>query len=161
MEGEWIDRKKQAAFKEQQTKSPDPNNTQWRNDTSAFGFQMLLKMGWKEGNGLGRNQQGDPTVLKTLKQFDTTGLGVEKNKPSANNWLETKASFDELLKRLNSEALPAEEPVVEEDQKKKRKRRRKKIAPKRALKRRRSERLKAPSKHRHQHQRQLKMPRRF
>jgi Pin2-interacting protein X1 len=32
---------------------PDPRNTFWASDTSKFGYQMLLKMGWTEGKGLG------------------------------------------------------------------------------------------------------------
>ena len=70
-------------------------------DTSGFGYQMMLKMGWKEGCGLGKNLQGfffitlffffggvffsdffflkkgPVSGIKTSKQFDRTGLGTE------------------------------------------------------------------------------------
>ncbi|KAH6585004.1 hypothetical protein BASA60_000718 [Batrachochytrium salamandrivorans] len=36
----------------------DPQNKQWKDDKTKFGHKMLEKMGWSDGKGLGRNEDG-------------------------------------------------------------------------------------------------------
>jgi hypothetical protein len=82
--------------KEQKFMSEDPNNLQWKDDKSAFGYKMLLKMGWKE-KGIGKNQQGTTDNLKISKNFENQGLGVKLNSST----VEVKSiEFDNILKNL-------------------------------------------------------------
>ena len=42
-------------------------------DTSRFGYQMLEKMGWKSGKGLGAKEDGQTTHVKVNKKNDNIG----------------------------------------------------------------------------------------
>ena len=42
-------------------------------DTSRFGYQMLTKMGWENGKGLGANEDGSTTHVKATKRRDNLG----------------------------------------------------------------------------------------
>lgn len=57
--------------------SSDPNNKFWTNDKTRFGFKMLMKMGWTEGKGLGRNEQGMSTYVKAIKNDEKSGIFLE------------------------------------------------------------------------------------
>lgn len=71
-------------------------------DTSTFGSKMLEKMGWKKGDGLGKNQSGNVDFIQIRYKNDEHGLGFNKFGMD-DNWTQNEASFDELLKSLNSE----------------------------------------------------------
>ena len=45
-------------------------------DTSRFGYQMLTKMGWESGKGLGANEDGATTHVKATKRRDNLGKEV-------------------------------------------------------------------------------------
>ncbi|XP_044174941.1 PIN2/TERF1-interacting telomerase inhibitor 1-like isoform X2 [Acropora millepora] len=57
-----------AERKKKQKWSADPRNTNWSNDTSRFGYQMLSKMGWDSGKGLGAKEDGMTAFIKTVKR---------------------------------------------------------------------------------------------
>mmetsp|Transcript_127492 Transcript_127492/g.179948 ORF Transcript_127492/g.179948 Transcript_127492/m.179948 type:complete len:183 (+) Transcript_127492:104-652(+) len=76
----------------------DPNNNTWAKDTSRFGFQMLLKMGWSNGKGLGKNEDGQTEHVKVEKREENIGLGAEVKNFS---WTVHRDNFDDMLKRLN------------------------------------------------------------
>ncbi len=61
---------------------------------------MLAKMGWKQGKGLGTNEDGMTEHIKMVKKADNAGIGVEKDTPSK-NWLSTSVAYDSVLARLN------------------------------------------------------------
>lgn len=42
-------------------------------DKSKYGFRMLQQMGWKEGKGLGANEDGDTTHVRISKKQDNSG----------------------------------------------------------------------------------------
>ena len=42
-------------------------------DTSRFGYQMLTKMGWQSGKGLGAKEDGSTTHVKSVKRRDNLG----------------------------------------------------------------------------------------
>ena len=44
---------------------------------SGYGKAMLSKMGWKEGDGLGKNRQGMAEAIKVKKREHQEGLGAE------------------------------------------------------------------------------------
>lgn len=71
-------------------------------DSSTFGSKMLEKMGWKKGDGLGKNQSGNVDFIQIRYKNDEHGLGFNKFGMD-DNWTQNEASFDELLKSLNSE----------------------------------------------------------
>ena len=45
--------------------------------SSNKGYQLLLKSGWKESSGLGKEEQGELKPIKTTLKLDRLGLGVE------------------------------------------------------------------------------------
>eukprot|EP01012_Entosiphon_sulcatum_P052383 TRINITY_DN719_c0_g1_i1.p3 TRINITY_DN719_c0_g1~~TRINITY_DN719_c0_g1_i1.p3 ORF type:complete len:187 (-),score=62.99 TRINITY_DN719_c0_g1_i1:318-815(-) len=99
---------------------------------SRFGYQMLLSMGWSEGKGLGKEQQGMAEVIKVEVRKDGQGLGTEEKEKQASTfvpWTVHKDSFNDLLKKLAKSvpaaAPPAEEEVEEKDDAEEERRRRK------------------------------------
>ncbi|ORX61537.1 G-patch-domain-containing protein [Hesseltinella vesiculosa] len=89
-----------AGQKERQRISSDPNNLNWSNDTSKFGFRMMAKMGWAPGKGLGANEDGSQDHVKIRLKDDNLGLGAKKNQ--SDNWLGNTDAFSRLLADLNS-----------------------------------------------------------
>ncbi|CEL94736.1 unnamed protein product [Vitrella brassicaformis CCMP3155] len=53
---------------------------------SSFGEVMLKKMGWKEGNGLGREQQGTTSCLQIKKREQALGLGADSKDAPEEQW---------------------------------------------------------------------------
>ncbi len=47
--------------------------------SDGFAHRMLSKMGWKEGEGLGKSKQGVKSFIKVDKRKDGMGLGTEKD----------------------------------------------------------------------------------
>ena len=42
-----------------------------------FGSKMMKKMGWKEGEGLGKNNDGMKLHIRINKREDSVGLGAD------------------------------------------------------------------------------------
>ena len=92
-------------------------------DKEKFGYQMLLKMGWKEGNGLGKNQQGNSTHLKIEKREENQGVGVENDATGDIAFAKQLDNFDQLLQQLNSSTTKTEtKKKIRKTKRKKRKR---------------------------------------
>lgn len=55
---------------------------------SDFGKRILMKYGWKEGEGLGRNSEGSSECLQAVRREDNKGLGAESQstKKEWENW---------------------------------------------------------------------------
>lgn len=84
--------------------SVDTQNQTWANDKSRFGFKMLQKMGWSEGKGLGRLEDGRTVALRAKKKDDKEGLGVASTKSSP--WQTpglVAAGLNEVLSKLASD----------------------------------------------------------
>ena len=67
---------------------------------------MLKKMGWSEGTGLGKRQQGQNGHLKMRMRREAKGIGLEKGesdhgKESA-SWSNATSQYDALLNNLSS-----------------------------------------------------------
>ncbi len=80
----------------------DTLNKHWKDDKSAFGYRMLMKMGWKEDKGLGKNETGNVSHLKISKREEGLGLGMEKTTDGAGalGWNATALSFNAVLNTL-------------------------------------------------------------
>lgn len=76
----------------------DPNNNTWAKDTSRFGYQMLMKMGWKQGAGLGKNEQGQAEHVKVSVREDNLGIGAEVK---AMTWTVHRDNYDDMLSKIN------------------------------------------------------------
>lgn len=46
---------------------------------SNFSMMMMKKMGWVEGEGLGKNNDGIKTHISITKREEKTGLGLDKD----------------------------------------------------------------------------------
>lgn len=79
--------------------SQDPRNTNWSNDTSKFGYQMLQKMGWSEGKGLGQTLSGKTSHIRVTKNGSQAGLGLKKSHDD--DWISHQEDFNALLSSLN------------------------------------------------------------
>jgi len=79
--------------------SHDPRNTNWSNDKTKFGYQMLTKMGWSEGNGLGLNLSGNVNHIKVNKRGSNAGVGLKKSHDD--DWISHQDDFNALLNSLN------------------------------------------------------------
>jgi hypothetical protein len=77
----------------------DPNNKAWLQDTTSFGYRMLLKMGWREGKGLGSKENGIKECIQVRKRRNLVGLGAEN---PANQWLASTKEYHNFLVNLST-----------------------------------------------------------
>ncbi|KAJ3210519.1 PIN2/TERF1-interacting telomerase inhibitor 1 [Dinochytrium kinnereticum] len=91
-----------AGPRNRQRISADPQNQKWAADTEKAGYKMLRAMGWSDGKGLGRNEDGMASHLKVSLKNNTLGVGAQKN--ASDNWLENTNAFSALLANLNKPA---------------------------------------------------------
>lgn len=79
------------------------------NDSGNFGVRMLEKLGWSEGKGLGKREDGmSAPILPKMKQ-DAEGFGYAGEKDD--HWTQHDQDFNQLLKSLNGEEAPAVDEV--------------------------------------------------
>lgn len=78
-----------------------------------YGLKLLKKMGWTEGNGLGREEKGMTSCIQVTKRDETIGLGVDKKVGFKwnDNWWEN--TFNDALKNIK---LPAEHLDLQDNQ---------------------------------------------
>lgn len=53
-----------------------------------FARKQLLKYGWSEGKGLGKNENGISNALKPALKFDKSGVGHDHSEQFTHNWWE-------------------------------------------------------------------------
>ncbi len=82
---------------------PDKRNLQWASDKSSFGQRMLMKMGWKEGKGLGKNQEGRNTNLRAVKREEGLGIGAKTDTFGDDGFSKTSKNFHGVLANLHAE----------------------------------------------------------
>lgn len=82
---------------------PDTRNSSWANDKSAFGQRMLMKMGWSEGKGLGKNQQGTNSSLRAIRREEGLGIGAKTDKYGDDGFSKTSTNFHGVLAILHAE----------------------------------------------------------
>ncbi|XP_057968452.1 G-patch domain-containing protein 1 isoform X3 [Malania oleifera] len=74
-------------------------------------FRLMKQMGWEEGEGLGKDNQGIKGHVRVKNKQDTLGIGTEQ----PNNWAFDTTQFDNLLKRLKVQAVENSEKAVKKD----------------------------------------------
>ncbi|KAJ1983627.1 hypothetical protein H4R33_004677 [Dimargaris cristalligena] len=93
-----------AEKKKKVARAVDPNNHAWSKDTGRFGFRLLEKMGWADGQGLGTNRDGVTKHIVVKHRTTTLGIGADVN--TSDKWIEKASGFGALLERLNSSNPP-------------------------------------------------------
>ncbi|KAI5481725.1 D111/G-patch domain containing protein [Pseudohyphozyma bogoriensis] len=86
---------------------------------SHFGYQMLVKHGWKEGEGLGLSQEGLKIPLKSSDKFDKGGLGADAKRGdgmSKKEWLEKKRKEEKRQRELMGKGGRGMARVVKREQ---------------------------------------------
>lgn len=64
---------------------------------------MLTKMGWSEGKGLGKNEDGSLQHPPSVVKEDTLGLGATTHKHAAEETYQQLSLFDSILRRAAQE----------------------------------------------------------
>mmetsp|Transcript_2575 Transcript_2575/g.3861 ORF Transcript_2575/g.3861 Transcript_2575/m.3861 type:complete len:245 (-) Transcript_2575:42-776(-) len=82
---------------------PETRNSEWANDSSSFGQKMLLKMGWSQGKGLGKNQQGTNTNLRGVRREEGLGIGAKTDTLGSEGFSVTSRNFHGVLANLYAE----------------------------------------------------------
>lgn len=95
---------------------PDPRNTAWSQDRKRFGYSMLQKMGWQDGQGLGsEGRKGSADPLKVVVRKDNRGIGAKTQSANAETRKHT-AELNEVLSRLARAATPPPPPKDEDEE---------------------------------------------
>ncbi|KAL3695302.1 hypothetical protein R1sor_009378 [Riccia sorocarpa] len=63
-------------------------------------FRLMQQMGWQEGLGLGKDNQGMKTHIRVTKKSDNSGLGVDAKAKAQANWALNTHAYDSILKNL-------------------------------------------------------------
>ncbi|WP_411023685.1 G patch domain-containing protein, partial [Salmonella sp. s51228] len=78
-------------------RSNDPQNLLWSSDKEKFGYKMLEKMGWREGEGLGISKTGITKHISVSVKSDNKGLGADSNF----KYYDWQGEFNNVLKSMN------------------------------------------------------------
>ncbi len=100
---------------------PDHRNSEWANDSSSFGQKMLLKMGWKQGNGLGKNQQGTNSNLRAVRREENLGIGAKTDTLGEHGFSETSKNFHGVLASLQEAHGSSSDKSMKKDKKRRKK----------------------------------------
>jgi Pin2-interacting protein X1 len=109
----------------------DPRNGEWKKDNK--GSTLLKKMGWSEGEGLGKNRQGTAVALRAVKRADSLGIGASTadTQQGVSGWESTTDGFASVLKGLKQHhgngSSSSSDGDGDDKKKKKRKRKRKEL----------------------------------
>ena len=86
----------------------DTRNLEWRK--SNVGSALLQKMGWKEGEGIGKRSNTNTTALRALRRQEGLGLGAKIENQGGES--DRSDHFASVLKKLQEhhEPLAREKP---------------------------------------------------
>lgn len=87
----------------------DTQNAAWVNE-KGFGFKMMQKMGWCEGKGLGKGEDGMTQHIKLKKKDNNLGIGAEVGQHD--RWFSVTNNYDKLLEKLaqSEDSSPKKKP---------------------------------------------------
>lgn len=66
----------------------------------SFADRMMRKMGWSEGKGLGKAENGIASSVKVKRRVEGEGLGVTNDQSGASGWSATADAFGSALSAL-------------------------------------------------------------
>ncbi|XP_065294011.1 caldesmon-like isoform X1 [Dermacentor albipictus] len=72
----------------------------------AYSEKLMKQMGWTEGKGLGKNEDGMRDFIQPKKKVNTKGIGFNG---VDDRWIEHQEAFDSLLSNLNNGSPAAKE----------------------------------------------------
>ncbi|GBG31039.1 Protein PXR1 [Hondaea fermentalgiana] len=98
-------------------KGMDTLNQRWANDKNKFGYKMMLKMGWSDGKGTGKNEDGRASHVKVEKRTETLGLGTEEDGVGNVAFQGQINNFNDVLRSLNQAHGPDAKQRKEERRK--------------------------------------------
>jgi hypothetical protein len=81
----------------------DNRNIEWRKNN--VGSALLQKMGWKEGQGIGKRGSSSTTALRALKRQDGLGLGAKMANEGGQS--ESSNHFSAVLANLQAQHEPS------------------------------------------------------
>jgi len=87
----------------------------WKEEQKNTGYKMMSKMGWQEGQGLGKESKGRTSMLKARKKNNFEGIGLSS---APDTFSVTASMFNDVLQKLNqihSEGSSAKDPDEDKD----------------------------------------------
>ncbi|XP_031621081.1 G patch domain-containing protein 4 [Contarinia nasturtii] len=79
-----------------------------------YGKNLLMKYGWKEGEGIGKNSDGILKPIKANLKFDNAGLCYDKAQEFTNHWWEQ--AFNDAAENLNVSNAPGNVSMSTKDE---------------------------------------------
>jgi hypothetical protein len=76
----------------------------WEEEKSNFGLKMMGKMGWEQGQGLGKDKQGSTQFVRAKIKNDNQGIGATRVNGD-DMFSASTGLYNELLKRLNANKM--------------------------------------------------------
>jgi Pin2-interacting protein X1 len=104
----------------------DTQNIAWSRDSNRFGRKLMEKMGWAEGKGLGKNEDGMASHVVVKKRPDQLALGATLDSVGSVGLTSAVENFNSLLASLNAKKHDEEISSDVEKQKKKKSKKEKK-----------------------------------
>ena len=109
-------------------------NKAWvENAEKSYGMKLMKTMGWKEGEGLGKDGDGQQTHIQIKLRTENEGLGLDESDRTNQTFISTIGNFEDVLQGLNKEHSDVRKQMKKmekKDKKKKEKREREKKKPK-------------------------------
>lgn len=99
----------------------DSRNLEWKQ--SNKGSALLKKMGWSEGEGLGKRKKGEQHALRAVKRTDEMlGIGADKHDPDSTHCHSSSfASVLSSLKQHHASGSSSSSDTDDDDNKKRKK----------------------------------------
>ena len=74
-------------------------NQAWSKNRNKFGFKLLQKMGWKEGKGMGKNEDGIATHVRATRKYKDLGIGAKVDTTGNSTWLGATKMANDVFSR--------------------------------------------------------------
>ncbi|OQR98721.1 hypothetical protein ACHHYP_08230 [Achlya hypogyna] len=92
-------------------------------EVSSFAKKQMAKMGWTEGKGLGKDEQGIATHIKVKRREENAGVGTEtaKTEEQSNQWWYNV--YDKMASKIVVDASDSDDEAKKKKKAKKTKKR--------------------------------------